>query len=101
MNKALNKYVNEIIAIGIANKLDWNKGINMFLSNVKAQSNIYKGADTLDWSAIAKDLGTISDVAEADMINTFIADYHKNHSEIIALRREGKYNEVRKLMENT
>ena len=35
INKKLNKYVNEIIAIAGANDVSWDVGCNMFLANVK------------------------------------------------------------------
>ena len=35
INKSLNKYVNEIIAIAGANDVSWDVGCNMVLANVK------------------------------------------------------------------
>ena len=101
MNKKLNKYVNEIIAIAAANDKSWDVGCNMFLANVKNYGNpdapYYSGAD-LDWPDVAKDLAPLDATSEADMLNTFRADYKAHMAEVIALRKEGKYEEVRKVM---
>lgn len=97
MNKSLNKYVNEIIAIATANDKSWDVGCNMFLSNVKARQVIYPGAD-LDWEAVADEFGPFVQSDEADMLNTFRADYRAHMAEVIALRNEGKYDEARKVM---
>ena len=97
MNKKLNKYVNEIIAIATANDKSWDVGCNMFLSNVKARQLIYPGAD-LNWEAVAAEFGEFTQADEADMLNTFREDYRAHMSEVIALRKEGKYEEARKVM---
>ena len=59
INKKLNKYVNEIIAIAGANDTIWDVGCNMFLANVKnydqPDAPYYKGAD-LDWPEVAAEL---------------------------------------------
>lgn len=99
MNKSLNKYVNEIIEIATANDKPWDVGCNMFLSNVKSGEENYPGAD-LDWSAVASEMGEITPEAEADMLDTFKGDYSAHMAEVIALRKEGKYDEARKVMEN-
>lgn len=99
MNKKLNKYVNEIIAIGRANDKEWDEGCNLFLSNVKAGQEIYPGVK-LDWPAVAAEIGPFTQAEEADMLDTFKEDYNAHMSEVIALRREGKYDEARKVMEN-
>lgn len=99
MNKALNKYVNEIIEIATANDKEWDEGSNMFLSNVKAGREIYPGAD-LDWPAVAAEIGPFTQTEEADMLDTFKEDYSAHMAEVIALRKEGKYDEARKVMES-
>ena len=101
INKRLNKYVNEIIAIAGANDTTWDVGCNMFLANVKnydkPDAPYYKGAD-LDWPDVAKDLAPLDAATEADMLNTFRADYKARMDEVIALRKEGKYDEAVKVM---
>lgn len=103
MNKKLNKYVNEIIAIAGANDKSWDVGCNMFLANVKnydkPDAPYYPGAD-LDWPDVAKDLAPLDATSEADMLNTFRADYKAHMAEVIALRKEGKYDEAAAVMVN-
>lgn len=101
MNKALNGYVNEIIAIAGTNDVGWDVGVNMFLANVKNHgvegAPYYKGAD-LDWGAVAAELGPITPAVEADMINTYCADYRKNMKKVIALRKAGDYEGAKEVM---
>lgn len=98
MNKKLHKYVNEIIDIGSAANMGWKEGVNMFLANVKNVGKEgaphYGGADHLDWPKVAADIGLFTATEEADMINTFNADYTANMAEIIELRAAGDYNGV-------
>lgn len=101
INKRLNKYVNEIIAIAGANDTTWDVGCNMFLANVKnydkPDAPYYKGAD-LDWPEVAAELCPFTDEDERDMLQTFRDDYNKHMQEVIALRKEGKYDEAVKVM---
>lgn len=102
MNKALNKYVNEIISIAGTNDVGWDVGVNMFLANVKNHGKdgtpYYKGADELDWAAVGAELAPFTDADEADMINTFNADYTAHMAEIIDLRKAGDTDGVRAVM---
>ena len=95
MNKALNKYVNDIIAIAGANDKSWDVGSNMFIANVKnvgiEGAEYYHGADHLEWAAIAAKLGPITPETEADMLNTFAKCYRAHMSEVIAARKVGDY----------
>ena len=95
MNKALNKYVNDIIAIAGANNKSWDVGSNMFITNAKnvgiEGAPYYPGADHLDWAAVAAALAPITPATEADMLNTFAKDYRAHMSEVIAARKVGDY----------
>lgn len=95
MNKALNKYVNDIISIATANDKSWDVGSNMFITNAKNVgvdgAEHYPGADHLDWAAIATALAPITPATEADMLNTFAKDYREHMSEVIAARKVGDY----------
>lgn len=101
MNKALNGYVNEIIAIAGTNDVSWDVGVNMFLANVKNHGKegapYYEGAN-LDWGDVASELGLITPAVEADMINTYCADYRKNMKKVIALRKAGDYEGAKEVM---
>ena len=94
MDKTLNAYVNEIIAIAIANDKPWDVACNMFLANVKNHDDpnacYYPGAQ-LDYDKVAKDIGEITPEREADMLNTYKEDYTKNMSEVIACRKKGDF----------
>ena len=98
MNKALNPYVNDIIAIAGANHMEWDEGVDMFLANVKARENKYPGADHLDWDVVANEIGPITPAEEADMRKTYCEDYRARMSEVIALRRTGRYGEAVEVM---
>lgn len=102
MNKKLNQYVNEIIDIGAVANMGWKEGVNMFLANVKnaGQEDAlhYGGADHLDWEEVAAQIGPFDDADEADMINTFNADYTAHMAEIIDLRKAGDTDGVRAVM---
>lgn len=101
INKKLNKYVNEIIAIAGANDVSWDVGCNMFLANVKnydkPDAPYYAGAD-LDWPDVAAELCPFSAEDERDMLQTFREDYKAHQEEILALRAEGKYEEAARVM---
>ena len=98
MNKALNPYVNDIIAIAGENDVSWSIGVDMFLTNLRSKKNLYKGADHLDWEEIANDIGPLEPSIRADMVNTFNENYRKNMSKIIAFRKAGKYEKVIEIM---
>lgn len=98
MNKALNPYVNDIIAIAGANDVGWDVGADMFIANVRAKTNLYKGADHLDWEAVAAEIGDFTPAEQADMLTTYCADYRKHMDEVIALRRTGRYGEAVEVM---
>lgn len=104
MNKALNKYVNEIISIAGENNADWTNGPRMFLTNVKNHGKKdaphYPGADNLDWSAVGAELTPFTDVDEADMINTYCADYREHMTGVIAARKAGDYERAVEIMVN-
>ena len=99
-NKALNPYVNDIIAIAGANDVSFDGGANMFLANAAAGRNEYPGADHLDWGEVAQAIGPISDEARADMLNTFVFDYRANMSKVIAAREAGDYGKAVEIMAN-
>lgn len=105
MNKALNKYVNDIIAIAGANDMPWDVGSNMFLANAKNVgidgAEHYPGADHLDWAAIADELAPITPATEADMLNTFAKDYRAHMAEVIAARKVGDYAKAVEVMIGT
>lgn len=104
MNKALNKYVNEIISIAGTNDVGWDVGVNMFLANVKNHGKdgtpYYKGADELDWAAVGAELAPFTDADEADMINTYCADYRENMKLVQAARMSGDYDRAVEIMVN-
>ena len=101
MNKFLNPYVNEIIAIAGANNTTWDVGSNMFLTNIKnvdvAGAPYYEGAD-VDYGKLADELGPIDSKTEQDMLQTFRDCYKEHKAEVIALRKEGKYAEAAMVM---
>lgn len=101
MNKFLNPYVNEIIAIAGANNVSWDVGSNMFLTNIKnvdvAGAPYYEGAD-VDYGKLADELGPIDSETERDMLQTFRDCYEEHMAEVIALRKEGKYAEAAMIM---
>lgn len=101
MDKTLNAYVNEIIAIAIANDKPWDVACNMFLANVKncdiPGACYYHGAN-IDYNKVAKDIGEITPEREADMLNTYKEDYNKNMSKVIAFRKKGDYESAKKVM---
>ena len=101
MNKFLNPYVNEIIAIATANDVAWDVGSNMFLTNIKnvdvPGAPYYEGADA-DYGKLADEVGPIDSKTEQDMLQTFRDCYNEHMSEVIALRKEGKYAEAAMVM---
>lgn len=97
----LHSFVNEIIAIGSENGMGWHEGAAMFLSNVKGaampegeEKCFYHGADQVDYAALVPHLEELQKSAEG-----FVKDYQDHTSEIIALRKEGKHDQVKALME--
>lgn len=103
-NTTLHRYVNDIIAIAGANDKSWDVGCNMFLANVKNNGNPdaphYAGADHLDWSAVAAEIGPFAPSDETDMLRTFAADYRAHMSEVIAARKAGDYTKAIEVMVN-
>lgn len=101
MNKFLNPYVNEIIAIAGANNMEWDEGCNLFLTNIKnvdiPGALYYEGAD-VDYGKLADELGPIDSETERDMLQTFRDCYKEHKAEVIALRKEGKYAEAAMVM---
>ena len=104
MNKKLNKYVNEIIAIAGKNNVNWDIGVNMFLSNVKNcgkdDSFYYVGADGVDWAAAAAEILPLTPEEEADLINTYCADYRAHMDNVIEARKTGDYEKAVEIMVN-
>lgn len=95
MNKNLNKYVNDIIAIAGANNTAFDVGADMFMANA-ANVGIegaahYAGADHLDWAAVAADLAPLIPADVSDMVATFTKDYRERMDEVIAARKLGDY----------
>ena len=97
----LHSYVNEIISIGTENGMGWHEGAAMFLANIRGAAMpegekkcFYHGADHVDYAALVPHLEELQASAEC-----FVDDYRANQSEIIRLRKEGKYDEVTALME--
>ena len=70
----------------------------MFLANVRNAGDPtlehYKGADDVDYIGLKPHVDELSASAQQ-----FVEDYRANQSEIIRLRKEGKYDEVTALME--
>lgn len=103
MNKFLNPYVNEIIAIAGANNVSWETSINMFMSNIKnvnvddPDAPYYEGAD-VDYDKLADELGLIDTETEQDILQTYRECYKAHQDEIITLREEGKYAEAAMVM---
>ena len=94
----LHKYVNEIINIGTENGMGWHEGASMFLANVRNAGDPslehYAGAESVDYAALKPHVDELAGSAQQ-----FVEDYRANQSEIIRLRKEGKYDEVTALME--
>lgn len=104
MNNALNKYVNEIIALAKEADTELDNGCKLFLANVKNHGNEdlphYGGADHLDWAAVGAELCPFTDADEADMITTFYTCYDAHADEIIAARNAGDYDKAVEIMTN-
>lgn len=102
MNKFLNPYVNEIIAIAGKNNVSADVGPNMFLQNVLNAgvdgAPYYEGADDIDFAKLKSELGTLSDVDRQDILQTYDECYDAHKDEVIALRKEGKYAEAAMVM---
>ena len=102
MNKKLNKYVNDIIAIAGANNVSWDVGADMFLANAKnvgiEGAEHYPGADHLDWKAVAEELAPLTPQAQADMLTTYCADYRAHMSAVISARRANDYDKAVEVM---
>ena len=94
----LHTYTNDIIDIASANKMAWSIGADMFLANVKNAGDpelpYYEGADRVDYAALKPHVAELQDSQ-----GRWVKDYHNHNKEIIALRKEGKYDEVTALME--
>lgn len=94
----LHTYINEILDIAKAEHMSMDVAVNMFLANVKnaGDSSLphYKGADHVDYAALKPHVDELAGSAQQ-----FVEDYRANQSEIIRLRKEGKYDEVTALME--
>ena len=94
----LHTYINEILDIAKAEHMSMDVAVNMFLANVKnaGDSSLphYKGADHVDYAALKPHVKELAASAQQ-----FVEDYRANQSEIIRLRKEGKYDEVTALME--
>lgn len=94
----LHSYVNEIISIGTENGMGWHEGAAMFLANVRNAGDPslphYAGAESVDYIGLKPHVDELAGSAQR-----FVEDYRANQSEIIRLRKEGKYDEVTALME--
>ena len=94
----LHKYVNEIINIGTEDGMGWHEGAVMFLANVHNAGDptleYYAGAESVDYIGLKAHVDELAGSAQQ-----FVEDYRANQSEIIRLRKEGKYDEVTALME--
>ena len=94
----LHSYTNEIINIGTENGMGWHEGASMFLANVRNAGDKslphYAGAESVDYIGLKAHVDELAGSAQQ-----FVEDYRANQSEIIRLRREGKYDEVTALME--
>lgn len=100
-SRALNQYVNEIIDLAGENDVSWDVGVNLFLANVKNAGKddapYYPGAD-LDWEEVAQELLPLTPEKEADMINTYCADYRAHMDAVIAARKNGEYDKAVEIM---
>ena len=94
----LHRYVNEIINIGTENGMGWHEGASMFLANIRNAGDPslphYAGAESVDYIGLKAHVDELAGSAQQ-----FVEDYRANQSEIIRLRKEGKYDEVTALME--
>ena len=94
----LHTYTNEIIAIAKAQNVSWDIGADMFIQNIRnaGQNGLpyYKGAEHIQYEAM-KDY-----IKELELSKpAFCEAYRKHNAEIIPLRKDGKYDEVKKIME--
>lgn len=94
----LHTYTNEIIDVATANGMSWDIGADMFLANIRNSGDPdlphYEGAEKVDYIALKPHVAELQDTQ-----GKWVRDYHNNNKEIIALRKEGKYDEVTALME--
>lgn len=92
----MKNYVNEIFDIAHKNKVDWDVGADMFLANIRnaGQAGLphYAGAN-LDYAALKASANAIQDSKQA-----FVDAVNENYQQIVALRNDGKFEEVRKLI---
>lgn len=74
-------YKNEIIAISKAEDVSWDVAMDMFLANVRNAGQEgaphYKGADEVDYAALAKDIPAQGTQEYADMCTEFRQDFKK------------------------
>ena len=94
----LHHFTNEIIAIAKKNNVSWDVGADMFLANVRNAGNeglpYYEGAKEVDFAELKE---CEKELAESKI--SFVEAYNKHNTEIINLRKDGKFEEVVKLME--
>lgn len=94
----LHKYTNEIISIAKAQNVSWDIAADMFIQNIKNAGNkelpYYAGAGNIDFGALKEYVSELEVSKPA-----FCEAYRKHNTEIINLRKDGKYEEVVKVME--
>lgn len=93
----LHTFTNEIINIAKANNASWDVAADMFLANVRNAGDkelpYYKGAEKVNFEALKE---VEKELAESKV--DFVAAYQKHNTEIINFRKDGKFEEVIKVM---
>ena len=94
----LHQYTNEIIDIAKKANVTWDIGADMFLVNIKnaGQEGLpyYAGAKDVDFASLKEYLNELELSKPA-----FCEAFRKHNTEIINARKDGRYEDVIKIME--
>ena len=89
----LHAFVNEIFDIAHANNVSWDVGKDMFLANIRNEGlgalPHYAGADEVDFAALKPVHNELADSSE-----NFVEIVRENYDEVVALRKDGKRDEI-------
>lgn len=94
----LHKYVNEVLDMAKANRVEYEIAIRMFTGNVMQAAGqgdyVHKGLEDFDFTPLAPHLQELLDTSEG-----FVKDFEANKAEVMACRNTGDYDGAVAIME--
>ena len=94
----LHKYVNEVLDMAKANRVEYEIAIRMFTGNVMQAAGqgdyVHKGLEDFDFTPLAPHLQELLDSSEG-----FVKDFEAHKAEVMACRKAGDYDGAVAIME--